>query len=264
MFCPKCEVYICDTREAAHTSNIFSRNHKLENLKEQKSDGGRLDSVRKRRCSIHPSENLTGFCFGCSIFVCVNCLLGEHKGHQQKVHSLEESVLKKRGELLKVGLRLKKRLGWVEKTTKEIEEELKLLEEEMVRKKSRKKEFELEKEDLSLRYDTIIRLSETPTGDSIFKEDTFSTLMQTANNLVSDLGYLMRNRGIIQDDITYFETHPCPKQSWGMIENTDNNLIIGRRLSVRNSDGSFNRNLLYDERLIDVAIGLEGQIVALF
>ena len=39
-----------------------------------------------------------------------------------------------------------------------------------------------------MRCDTILRLSQTPTSDSIFDEDLFSTFLQIANNVIDELG----------------------------------------------------------------------------
>ena len=37
MFCPKCEMYICDTCNPSHISNVFTRNHKREQHDPQNS-----------------------------------------------------------------------------------------------------------------------------------------------------------------------------------------------------------------------------------
>ena len=115
MYCSDCKVFICDSCEQSHVANVFSRNHKRENQRQQqqqqekkkkKIDRG-LETLKMRHCSTHPSEYLSGFCFECSLFVCVNCV-GDHKEHRQNICLLEESVLRRRNEILKIGVRLRR------------------------------------------------------------------------------------------------------------------------------------------------------------
>ena len=138
--------------------------------------------MKKRECSKHPSELICGYCFECCTLVCIRCVLETH-GESQKESSirLKESVLKKRDEFVKIGDSLEKRLIEIEKKRKEIEEEMKELEKKLEKKRIEKKEIELEKEDLRIRKDSIIRLSNTPSDISLFDDQLFSTLLQTAN-----------------------------------------------------------------------------------
>ena len=122
-----------------------------------------LENLKKRECSKHPSETIWGYCFQCSSFVCICCILGTHDDHRKKVKSIEESILEKRNEVVKIGDRLDRRLIFIEKKRKRIEREMKELEEKLEKKRIEKKEIELEKEDLRIRKDSIIRLSNTPT-----------------------------------------------------------------------------------------------------
>ena len=157
-----------------------------------------LENLKKRECSKHPSETISGYCFQCSSFVCLRCALETHDDHRKKVKSIEESILEKRNEVVKVGDKLEKRLIWIEKKRKRIEEEMKELEEKLEKKRIEKKEIELEKEDLRIRKDSIIRLSNTPTTTTttttdcdvslFFDDQLFSTLLQTANDIVSEGG----------------------------------------------------------------------------
>ena len=64
--------------------------------------------------------------------------------HRQNVCSLEESVLRRRNEILKIGVGLEKRLKFVEKKTKTMEQEITELEEKLVKKRVMKKDLELE------------------------------------------------------------------------------------------------------------------------
>ena len=164
MYCSKCELFICDSCEQSHSSNSFSQNHKCENQQNQQQEGRNqqhendegLESLKKKHCLTHPSENLSGFCFECSLFVCVDCVLGVHNEHQQNVYSLEKSVLRKRNEILKIGVGLEKRLEFVEKETRKVKQEIQELEEKLMNKKVMKKDLDLEKVDLRMRCDTIL------------------------------------------------------------------------------------------------------------
>ena len=106
MYCLKCELFICDSCEQSHSSNIFSRNHKRENQQNQQQQEGRrnqqqhendegLESLKKKHCLTHPSENLSGFCFECSLFVCLECVLGVHNEHQQNVYLVRRECFEK-------------------------------------------------------------------------------------------------------------------------------------------------------------------------
>ena len=194
MYCSKCDMFICDSCDPSHSSSIFTRNHKRS--ERDGVDGERgwevgLEKLMRRECSKHPPEKISGYCFQCSSFVCIRCILETHVQHNEEVKPIEESILEKRNEVVKIGDRLEKRLIWIEKKRKRIEKEMKELEEKLEKKRIEKKEIELEKEDLRIRKDSIIRLSNTSTtGDvSLFFDDQlFSTLLQTANDIVFEGG----------------------------------------------------------------------------
>ena len=280
MYCLKCELFICDSCEQSHSSNIFSRNHKRENQQNQQQQEGRrnqqqendegLESLKKKHCLTHPSENLSGFCFECSLFVCMECVLGVHDEHRQNVYSLEESVLRKRNEILKIGVGLEKRLEFVEKETRKVKQEIQELEEKLMNKKVMKKDLDLEKIDLRMRCDTILRLSQTPTTDSLFDEDLFSTFLQIANDLIDELDVSLLNRkkkGVIGDRMEFISSFCCDENPWGIVENIDGNFIVchnGRKLRIRNKEGSLIQTLKVDGSFIDVAIGLNDEIVCLY
>ena len=76
-----------------HTSTLFTRNHKRSERDGVEGGGGRrrleeeeggvvgvmgLENLKKRECSKHPSETICGYCFQCSSFVCVRCILETH------------------------------------------------------------------------------------------------------------------------------------------------------------------------------------------
>ena len=104
------------------------------------------------------------------------------------MNSIEESVLKKRDEVVKIGDGLEKRLIAIEEKRKRIEEEMKELEKKLEKKRIEKKEIELEKDDLRIRKDSIVRLSNTPTDVSLFDDQLFATLLRTAYDIVSEGG----------------------------------------------------------------------------
>ena len=233
MYCSDCKVFICDSCDhSSHTSSIFSRNHKRSE-RDGVDGGGRrrleeegggvvgigLENLKKRECSKHPSETIWGYCFQCSSFVCICCILESHNGHKKKVKSIEESILEKRDEVVKIGDKLERRLIWIEEKRKRnenerkrIEKEMKELEEKLEKKRIEKKEIELEKEDLRIRKDSIIRLSNTPTTTTtttttttdcdvslFFDDQLFSILLQTATDIVSEggAGLLKPKKGVI-------------------------------------------------------------------
>ena len=125
MYCPICKMFICDSCDPSHTSSIFTRNHKRCERDGVEGRGGRrrleeeggvvvgvmgLENLKKRECSKHPSETISGYCFQCSSFVCVCCILETHVQHIEKVKSIEESILKKRNEVVKIGDRLEEKI----------------------------------------------------------------------------------------------------------------------------------------------------------
>ena len=300
MFCSQCEMFICDSCDPSHTSSIFSRNHKRSERDGVEGRGGRrrleeeeggvvgvmgLENLKKRECSKHPSETISGYCFQCSSFVCIRCALETHDDHRKKVKSIEESILEKRNEVVKVGDRLEKRLIVIEKKRKRIEKEMKELEEKLEKKRIEKKEIELEKEDLRIRKDSIIRLSNTPTTTTttttdcdvslFFDDQLFSTLLQTATDIVSEGGLLKPKKGVICCDGggDSFRFVPLKNEPYGVSVNSDGNIFIcGFRggLKVRDKEGNEMIESTIQKTIdslhlkpVGVSIGLNDQIVVL-
>ena len=143
-----------------------------------------------------------------------------------------------------------------------------------MKKESEKKDLALEMDDLRMRHDTIDRLSETPTDESIFDEIVFSTLLQTANELVREArsgvitpknqpGVVSRAGVELQ---TFFNCDETPR---GMSVNGDGNLLISERnsmLTLRERNGTFIRTIGSSETFknpIGVATGPNEQVVVL-
>ena len=114
-----------------------------------------MEKLKKKECSKHPSQLISEYCFECCVLVCVCCILEKHK---KRVNFLEESVLEKRNEVVKTGDRLERRLIVIGKKRKRIEQEIKELEEKFEKKRIEKKET-VERGDLRIRKDFIVRLS---------------------------------------------------------------------------------------------------------
>ena len=298
MYCSICNMFICDSCDPSHTSTIFTQHHKR--LPQQHTsntpnilsggDGDEscgllgLEKLRKRECSKHPSELICGYCFECCTLVCVCCILETHGNHKEKVNSIKESVLKKRDEVVKIGDRLERRLIEIEKKRKEIEEEMKELEKKLEKKRIEKKEIELEKEDLRIRKDSIIRLSNTPSDVSLFDDQLFSTLLQTANDIVFEGGVgvgvgvgLKRKKGMIccdGDSFRFVSSFSLKNEPGGMSVNSDGNIFIcepdGGGLKVRDKEGNEMIESTIQKTIdslkldpADVSIGLNDQIVVL-
>ena len=296
-------MFICDSCDPSHTSNIFTRNHKRSERDGVEGRGGRrrrleeegvvgvmgLENLKKRECSKHPSETICGYCFQCSSFVCTRCILETHDDHNEKVKSIEESILEKRSEVVKIGDKLEKRLILIEKKRKKIEEEMKELEEKLEKKRIEKKEIELEKEDLRIRKDSIIRLSNTPTTTTtdcdvslFFDDQLFSTLLQTATDIVSEgvvVGLFSKpKKGVIccdggGDSIRVVSSFPLKNQPYGVSVNSDGNIFICEGeggLKVRDKEGNEMIESTIQKTIdslqlipVDVSIGLNDQIVVL-
>ena len=272
MFCPICKMFICDTCEPSHISSIFSRNHKREqrNSWSDGGEGGRLglENVKKKKeCFKHPSEFISGYCFGCSVLVCNLC------GHDtQKVMSIEESAVKKREEVVKIGIGLDNRSKVIEDRRKRVEEEIKELEEKLEKKRAEKKEIVLEEEDLRIRQDSIVRLSNTLSDISLFDDQLFSTLLQTAKEIVSEVGLLLPPKSICSDGVHFVSKFRFEKGVWGLSVNGDGNIFVsqdnGGGVIVVDKEGKTIEPLqttLTSLKLepIDVAIGLNDQIIVL-
>ena len=299
MFCSNCNMFICDSCDPSHTSTIFTQHHKRSPQQHTSNtpntpntnilsggDGDEsygllgLGNLKKRECSKHPSELICGYCFECCTLVCVCCILETHDDHKENVNSIEESVLKKRDEVVKIGDRLEKRLIEIEKKRKEIEKEMKELEERLEKKRIEKKEIELEKEDLRIRKDSIIRLSNTPSDVSLFDDQLFSTLLQTANDIVSEggVGLPERKKGVIRcddggDSFRFVSSFSLKNEPHGVSVNSDGNIFIsefGGGLKVRDKEGNEMIESTIQKTIdslhlepFDVSIGLNDQIVVL-
>ena len=298
MYCSDCNMFICDSCDPSHTSTIFSRNHKRSE-RDGVGGGGRrrrleeegvvrvgLENLKKRECSKHPAETICGFCFQCSSFVCTRCILETHDDHRKKVKSIEESILEKRNEVVRIGDKLEKRLILIERKRKRIEKEMKELEEKLEKKRIEKKEIELEKEDLRIRKDSIIRLSNTPTTTTttdcdvslFFDDQLFSTLLQTATDIVSEGGIVgFGKKGVIccdggGDSFRFVSSFPLKNQPHGVSVNSDGNIFVCEDDGLRVIDKEGNEmiestiqktidSLQLDP--VDVSIGLNDQIVVL-
>ena len=253
MFCPNCNMFICDSCDPSHTSSIFSRNHKREQrtkINFSRTDGRDGSDERwnelMKECPKHPSETISGYCFQCSLFVCIRCILETHVQHKEKVKSI---VLKKRDEVVEIGDRLDRRLIVIEEKRKRIEEEMKELEEKLEKKRIEKKEIELEKEDLRIRKDSIIRLSNTPTttNPSLFFDDQlFLVLLQTANDILSEVGLFSKpKKGVIccdggGDSFRFVSSFPLNESPFGVSVNRDGVFFICENdgLRVRDKEGN--------------------------
>ena len=234
-----------------------------------------LEDLKKRECSKHSFETISGYCFECCTLVCIRCILETHGEHKEKVNFLEESVLKKRNEVVKIGERLEKRLIVVERKRRRIEQEVKELEEKLEKKRIEKKEIEMEKEDLRIRQDSIIRLSNTPTDVSLFDDQLFSTLLQTANDIVSEEGVgLKPKKGVLfcgSDSFCFISSFRLKNKSRGVSVNSNGNIFIcedGGGLRVRDKEGNEIEAIqktidLLQLKPVDVSIGLNDQIVVL-
>ena len=306
MYCSQCNMFICDSCDPSHTSSLFTQNHKRSERDGVEGRGGRrrrleeeggvvgvmgLENLKKRGCSKHPSETIWGYCFQCSSFVCGCCILETHDDHRKKVKSIEESILEKRKEVVKIGDKLEKRLILIEEERKKIEKEMKELEEKLEKKRIEKKEIELEKEDLRIRKDSIIRLSNTPTTTTttttdcdvslFFDDQLFSTLLQTANDIVFEggvVGLLKPKKGVIccdggGDSFRFVSSFPLENVSCGVSVNSDGNIFIcedegGLRVIDKEGNEMIESTIqktidsLYLDP-VDVSIGLNDQIVVL-
>ena len=300
MYCSDCNLFICDSCDSFHSTSIFSRNHKRTDEYQIKSCGDNggdcdcdvgddgllgLEKLKKRECSKHPSELICGYCFECCTLVCIRCILETHGNHKEKVQAIEESVLKKRDEVVKIGDGLEKRFIEIEKKRKEIEEEMKELEEKLEKKRIEKKEIELEKEDLRIRKDSIIRLSNTPSDISLFDDQLFSTLLQTVTDIVSEGGVavvgggvgLKPKKGVIccdGDSFRFVSSFHLKNEPRGVSVNSDGNIFIcefdGCELRVRDKEGNEMIESTIQKTIdslhlkpVDVSIGLNDQIVVL-
>ena len=134
----------------------------------------------------------------------------------------------------------------LKKKRKRIEKEMKELEEKLEKKRIEKKEIELEKEDLRIRKDSIIRLSNTPTTTTtttttdcdvslFFDDQLFSTLLQTANDIVSEGGvvglFSKPKKGVIccdggGDSFRVVSSFPLKDGPFGVSVNSDGNIFF--------------------------------------
>ena len=302
MYCSDCKMFICDTCNSSHSSYFATRNHIRKQQQQQQQqqqhpqttqiiggDGGSigdgLEMMKMKRCLQHPSERISGFCFECSVLVCLQCVLEKHVNHNKEVSSVEGTIEKRREQVLKMGAKVENRLKEIETEDKRIEEEVKELEKKLEKKRGEKKEIELEKEDLKMRKDSIIRLSSiTPTDISFFfDEQLFSTLLQTASEIdeavVDCCGYGLPKKGsICCDGVGYVSSLFIGEEDFhsGLSMNSDGTLFIiatdadQEECFVRVRDRERNAIESVEEainslplNLVALTIGLGDQIVIL-
>ena len=295
MFCSICNTFICDSCDASHTSTVFTQHHKrapqqqqiippnipnTSNTPNMNILSGGDGELRKRECSKHPSQMISGYCFGCCVLVCICCVLETHGEHKEKFKAIEESILKKRDKVVKIGDRLERRLIEIEEKRKRIEQEMRELEEKLEKKRIEKKEIELEKEDLRIRKNSIIRLSNTPSDVSLFDDQLFSTLLQTANDIASEGGVRSKpKKGVIRcccdgDPLRFVSSFGSKNGPRGVSVNSDGNIFTydqdGGELKVFDKEGNEMIESTIQKtidslhlRVFGVSIGLNDQIVAL-
>ena len=169
---------------------------------------------------------------------------------------------------------------------------MKELEEKLEKKRIEKKEIELEKEDLRIRKDSIIRLSNTPTTTTttdcdvslFFDDQLFSTLLQTANDIVSEGGvdglFSKPKKGVIccdggsGDSFHFVSSFPLKNKPFGVSVNSDGNIFICEGweggLKVRDKEGNEMIESTIQKTIdslelkpVDISIGLNDQIVVL-
>ena len=276
MYCPNCEVFICDSCNLSHSSSVFTQNHKRQQQSSYSAGGGSnsFETIKKKHCSEHSSEFVFGYCFGCSVFVCGCCILGSHSEHKEMIFSLAESAKKRRDQVAKIGDDLRRRMQVIEKIQQENVDEIKSLKEKLMKKEKEQKELELEIGDLKMRHDTIGRLSNMPTDDSILNENIFSTLLQTANDLVDEMIQKKETFEEREDTRELQVSFPWEGSPWGVSVNSGGNILVAERMknvTLRNRENgslirtfdSLNRSFgLFDDP-IDVSCGTEDQVVVL-
>ena len=235
-------------------------------------------------CKEHSSEVVIGFCFECSVFVCVRCILGSHGKHKERVSPLKESAQKRRDQITSLSFELEermRRIGSKQKTNEQelayLEKQLKQIEEKIAKNQVEGKEMGLEMEDLKMRHDTIDRLSKTPSDDSILDEEVFSTLVQTAGELLRTSRKDHLNSSSINpttkvrascDGFQFVSTFSCGGEPSGVCVNHDGNLVIADGKSVkfwnrRESSVRSHTSPVLFEKPVSVGVGLVGQIVVL-
>ena len=119
MFCSNCNMFICDSCDPSHTSTIFTQHHKRSPQQHTSNtpntpntpninilsggDGDEscgllgLEKLKKRECSKHSSQVISGYCFECCTLVCVCCILETHGDHKEKVNFLERECFEGKG-----------------------------------------------------------------------------------------------------------------------------------------------------------------------
>ena len=136
---------------------------------------------------------------------------------------------------------------------------------------------------MRIRKDSIIRLSNTPSDISLFDDQLFSTLLQTATDIVSEGGVgvggevgLKRKKGVIRcdgDSFRFVSSFPLKNGPWGVSVNSDGNIFIcgsDGGLKVRDKEGNEMIESTIQKTIdslhlkpVDVSIGLNDQIVVL-
>ena len=144
---------------------------------------------------------------------------------------------------------------------------------------------------MRIRKDSIIRLSNTPTTTTttttdcdvslFFDDQLFSTLLQTANDIVSEggvVGLLKPKKGVIccdggGDSFRFVSSFPLKNSPYGMSVNSDGNIFIcggEGGLRVRDKEGNEMIESPIQKTIdslqlepVDVSIGLDDQIVVL-
>ena len=269
----KCEKFICDSCDVAHTSSIFARDHKRQEYQSNDHTGNSTLYCSEQG---HSSEVANAFCFECSSFVCVQCIYGSHSQHHQEIRPIKESVRKRQKEVMETGNKLERKLKKMKWTKERIESRVGYLERELAKERTEEKELDLEMSEVIMKLDALKRLSKTPKGHSILHKKVFSTLLQTA----ADLTLLnedwvppsLKPPGVVCfGGVKFafsFQFNQGPFEPSGMCINCDGNYVVAdrsaKRVRIFRREGSLVESLGSDEIFwgpIDVSIGVNHQIV---
>ena len=222
----------------------------------------------KKYCSEHSSVFVSGFCFRCSVFVCLSCVLETHESHKELVVPLEKSAQKKRDEILEIGETLKKEMDVLGGTKKETEEEVESLRIQLALKESEIAKMGLGLDDLRMRYNTIGRLSQTPIDSSILDQGVFSTVFQTAIDIAREASWSStKKRGVVTSGVELVSLVQLERFPWGMVETGDGKILVvegKHNVTLWDKEGKFIREFAPAEMLldpIDVAIGVDEDVV---
>ncbi|XP_030841099.1 E3 ubiquitin-protein ligase TRIM33-like [Strongylocentrotus purpuratus] len=83
-FCYECGTYMCAKCDHGHSQmTSFFKGHQVVSIKDVVEGTAHIGQVRNK-CSVHKHENKDLFCKDCKVYLCLKCMIVDHRDHNFK------------------------------------------------------------------------------------------------------------------------------------------------------------------------------------